>query len=263
MARVIDLTSSVGSNLYFSIAGGQVPGQTLVHKFGNNKAIGTTLEDIWTVGGTLTHQTTAYPIYAVSTATTDTAAGNGARTITIYGLDSSFNEINETITLAGTTNSSVTSLSFIRVFRAIVNTVGLYGGSNLGTISIKENNTNTTQAAIPLVDGRGGGQSQMSHYTIPAGYKGAIIGMHASVATSKSVNYSLQIRERADDTVTPSAWRTLFHIDGLEGSNIVSPPAPLLIPEKTDIRVSALVSTGSAQGSFDYQMILTSLGAGS
>lgn len=256
MSRVINIPGTDSSLYYFDVAANRIPDSNIITKFSTNGSIGTSWEDIWSAGGTKTMLTAASTLHVVSTDANDTLIGTGARKLLISGLDANWKQISEVVDLNGITASASTTKSFIRVTSVTITETGTYGGTNIGSISIIEDNTSTLQSYIAIESGEGAGQARDCHYTIPAGHVGYIIGMHLSVATNKNVNYSVQIRKEADNTINPTPWQTMFHIDGVEGSHRVSPPAPLEIPEKTDIRIRAIVSTGSAEGSFDYQLVL-------
>jgi len=247
------------SNYGVSIASGAVAGSSSVTKYAYNPAVGTTLEDVWSAGSTLTYQTSASALEAISSSVNDTDGGSGARSITIEGLDSNWDVATEVVTLNGTSASSPTGTSFIRVYRAYVNEVGSYGGVNDGTITVRVSGGGDTQAEIPLVDSVGVGQTLMSQYTIPRGFNACLVGMHAAIFTAKSVNIDLLFRLNANNTSTFSPWRTALHLPGSEGDNSLLPPVPFLFPQYTDIKIQAVTSTGTTEVSFDYQLILTEI----
>ena len=114
-------------------------GITTQHKFANNPSL-TTIEDVWATGGTyagwITY-TAAVRVAAGGNAA-DTAAGAGARTVYIEGLDQNWAVANETVTLAGGSASSFTSTTFRRVYRAYVASTGTYHGTNTAAISIQD-----------------------------------------------------------------------------------------------------------------------------
>jgi hypothetical protein len=70
-----------GNDFYLDVARGIVTDASVYHLFGRNSDVGTTLEDVWTIGALYTWQTNAFTIEAISTDAADTAAGAGARTI--------------------------------------------------------------------------------------------------------------------------------------------------------------------------------------
>ena len=147
---------------------GNVAGHTLIHKFGRNALAGTSNEDVRYGGGTLTPLTAATTIEAISASANDTSAGSGARTIKIWGVDINFAEVEATITMNGTTVTTATAQTFLRVNKARVITTGTYDVANDGDITIRVVSAGATQIVIEA----GTGVSQTTHYTIPAGKTG-------------------------------------------------------------------------------------------
>lgn len=134
-----------------------------VFKFGHNDQIdtGTDPEDIWMTG-------LNWPVFAddstiavVSTSTADDTSGTGALTLTIFGVDSSYVRISETISLGGT--DAVTLVNAYRViYRVIVATAGS-GLTNAGVITF------TSPGSITVLTIKiGDGQSHIAVYPIAA-----------------------------------------------------------------------------------------------
>lgn len=144
---------------------GLVPGHRYVVVQGVNLDVdaGTVPEDIIPAGGLYNWQATAVQLRIVSDSADDSAAGTGARTVLIQGLDNSFAEIQETITLNGLTPVNTVNL-YRRVARVTVLTVGALE-TNAGLI-ILETTGAVSQARIPP----GYGVSQNCLYTVPAGF---------------------------------------------------------------------------------------------
>ena len=144
-------------------------GQIAMHErfcpFGFNDTIGSSAETIWSVGGTYTFPSTATAVTVVSASANDdgSPAGTGAQTVTIEGLDSSYAEVSETVTMNGT-SAVTTTQTFLRINRAYVATAGSTG-SNVGAITIA-NTTPTTLASIAAT----AGIAEQCVYTVPAGY---------------------------------------------------------------------------------------------
>ena len=89
-------------------------------------------ETIWTEGGIYVYPTSAEAVYISSTDANDTSAGTGARTVKVFGLDANWELQEETVILNGQTQVRVgASLTWIRIFRAFVVTVGS-GGTAAG-----------------------------------------------------------------------------------------------------------------------------------
>jgi hypothetical protein len=141
-----------------------------VQKFGQNIDIDTAAsEDIWSVGGNRSYLTSAEQLNIVSTSTNDTAAGTGAQQVIISGIDADYNEIFEFITMDGTTKVLTTN-SYLDIFRIVVFTAGSLE-TNDGNITATSAGTTTLLAQATAGDSI----TQMSHYTIPAGYTGFIM----------------------------------------------------------------------------------------
>ena len=103
-----------------NIARGLIRGASVVHKFGRNPSIGGAPETVWMYGGTYTYLSSASTVYVSGADAQDSAAGTGARTVTVQGLDATYNEIEETLTVDG----AVSTKSFLRVYRAFVASAG-------------------------------------------------------------------------------------------------------------------------------------------
>ena len=68
-------------------------------KFGKNPDVGNTEETIWDAGGLYSWQSAAESLEILSSEVADAAAGTGARTVTVKGLDSNYELLSETVTL--------------------------------------------------------------------------------------------------------------------------------------------------------------------
>lgn len=149
------------------VAAGEVPGYRRVALYGNNPDVdGSTLpEDAWSGGGVYPWMTGATSLEIASTDAADTAAGAGARTVLIQGLDTNYAEISSVVSLNGITAAAIPA-QFFRINGAIVLTAGT-GQTNAGTISIRNSGGGTTRAVIPI----GVGLLKQSAYTVPAGYQ--------------------------------------------------------------------------------------------
>jgi hypothetical protein len=146
------------------VASGLVPGRTNTTIFGYVAGVtalslpvniwdGNTLRNISFVGESLQIR---------SDNAADTAAGTGARTILIVGLDASYNEIIEVVTLNGTTPVALIQ-SFMRRNVVVVLSAGS-GRSNVGNIIIE-----TPAAALRDKITAGKSIQRSAHYTVPVG----------------------------------------------------------------------------------------------
>jgi hypothetical protein len=225
------------------VARGQIPGHKTVFKFGYNSDVGATRETIWEQGGLYSYPASATVMTISSSSVDDTAAGTGARTVEIFGLDGDYNEINEVVTLNGQTAVSTTK-SYLRINRGIVRSAGS-GGANAGTLYA---GTGTVTSGVPAniyltINGVGDNQTLMGLWTVPAGYTAFLTKMSLSTGTSTQtpsiLNASLvarpygevfQIKERF--TLTDGAHEQFYTF-------------PLRFAEKTDLEMRAFSSSGS------------------
>lgn len=190
------MSFSPSRDFELEVGKGNVANHRPVYKFGWNFAVGGA-EDIWSAGGGYTgFITTASQMDVSSASANDTSAGTGARTIRIFGLNSSFRHDYEDITLNGT-NTVTTTKSFFRIYRAFVLTSGS-GQKNAGVITIQDASANVT-AEIPV----NASQTQMMIYAVEDGAKLFFDRFYATVDGTKTVTLEIKIRTNID-TTTPT-----------------------------------------------------------
>ena len=205
-----------------------------VHKFGRNPAVGNGVwEDVWNRGGVYAWHTAGFTLLVSSSTAGDTAAGAGARTITVEGLATDLSTMSETISMLGTTTSTGGS-TFFRVNRAYVATCGTYatltGGSNQGLITI---NTSTGGAVAGLRTDTGTGtvglgQTELARYTVPARKVAYIPSIHISVDSGKPARVVMFKRLDATTVAAPfSPKRLVIDFDAVAGTEDLRPKEPL------------------------------------
>lgn len=142
------------------------PGYERANGWGNNPDVDTaTVEVVDPLGGTtIPWMSAATSLEAVSDNAADAAAGTGARTITILGLDSNYDRVTLTVTLNGVTAVAL-STQLVAINRVTVTTAGS-GLTNAGTLTIRNASAGTTRITVPV----GRSISQSSGYTVPRGY---------------------------------------------------------------------------------------------
>jgi len=246
------VSQTINDQFLLAVRAGLVSGHRLVHKFGSNDSVGTTKEDIWPLGGSMAWMTSAEKLTLVSSDTTnDIASGSGARSVKIIGLDNNFNEVSETISLASTAVTTIQD--FIRIETARVITNGSYTGANLGTITIAGATSGNTHAVISAGDGR----TTQTHYTIPAEKTGIMLHAAVSMDTGKSISVNIHKREDADMVVAPFGEHNhIHHWTGIDTPVSQAFNSGLVLKEKTDVWMDAVVTTGSASVDADYDILL-------
>jgi len=250
------------SDHFFSIAKG-VSGYSYINKFGRVVGASTSMIDVTDLATPAVYAwlTTASKLEAISSSANDTADGSGARTIIVEGLDANFEEISETITMAGLSASTATTNSFIRVHRAYIATSGSYAttstGSHAGNITIRLASAGATQIYLRASASQVG-QSFVSRYTIPANKTGYLMHAFCSVDSNKSGTFWLWRRLSADVTSAPfGAKRAIDIFDGIKQPFERTWTTPIKLEEKTDIWFS-LISAGAdtnASAAFDILLV--------
>ena len=215
----------------------QIPGHDFIHKFGYNPVIGVDDETVWTQGGVYVYPTTASTMYISSSSTADTAAGTGARTATVSGLDANFIEISETVSLNGQAGVQLNSaLNWYRVNRVIVNTAGS-GGANAGVLYVGTEATPTggvptnKYATVAIGDN----QTLMCIWTVPLGYTAYLHQKDVSASSSAGKFAIVTLISRPKDGVFNVKDRVLL----ANNSTAISYWNPIFFSECTDIEVRA------------------------
>ena len=230
-----------------NVSRGKVRGAYHIIKFGENLDIDGSMETIWDVGGLYTYLTSAGVLTVTSTDGNDAAAGTGARTVTVEGLDANYNLVSETLTVGG----GAGSVEFFRVFRAFVATSGT-SGTNEGTISIAQGATTLAQIrTVGSPTKTGLGQTFMSIYTVPAGYTGYIYQL--DVSTAKADGDVFLMKRGISDNGT---WRAqdVMHTNNNDIERVYT--FPLKIEEKTDVEVRALSPTNNMKCAATFCVLL-------
>lgn len=224
-------------------------------KFGTNPAVGATEELVSQTGAASPYRpTSAQSVEIVSADAADAAAGAGARTVTVIGLNASWLEVSETVTLNGT-NAVALTTAFIRIYRAFVATCGTYSANNTGTLTLRVAGGGTTFVLISA----GFGQTQTSHYTVPANKRLYVFDAHLFSEATKPASFYFWQRQDADTVAAPFAAKRLVNdFLGIDGSDNLDYPEPLDFPPKTDLWFGALAAT-SAKVSVEYSGYLVTV----
>jgi hypothetical protein len=243
MAQISSI-SRVGTSEPFElqVARGQIAWHYDVHKFGFNSDIDDSLETIWTQGGLYSYLAAATQLSISSSSANDTSAGTGARTVTLSGLDTDYNEISETITLNGQTAVTTTN-SYLRIFRIVVNSAGS-GGENAGVIYA---GTGTVTAGVPAnkyaTISIGDNQTLMAFWTVPANHTAYLLQTDVTLATAQNNKYctvSLVARPYGE------VFQVKDRFVKAESQTTLTYSVPLKFEEKTDIEYRAIGDSSGA-----------------
>jgi hypothetical protein len=224
-----------------AVAAGLVTGHSPIRKWGNNSAISTTEEDIWSAGGVYTFPSNTGESLEVVSAGADTAE------ITIEGLGKEFGAQKETVTLNGTTPVAIPGI-WTRVNRAYNS-----DSSAFANLVIVRKVAGATYAHLAVSHQ----QTSQAIYTIPAGCTGLVLTVNGSVnrtgTSSLAADYFLNVREFGK--VFRKKWHAGVQKDG--SSLVVDKmilPEKLL--EKTDVKMSGIAQTTDVSGSAWFYILL-------
>lgn len=254
------MTRQFSTSFLTEVAKGNVPGHSYIHKFGRNDAVGTSLIPICN-GGNYQTPTSAQALEILSSSANDAAAGTGARKVVIQGLNASCAEINEEVTLNGTTPVAL-STQFFRIFRVFVSESGSYANqstpSQLGTITIRGAGGGDTWVTIPLLNSTFGvAQSLIGAYTVPAGKTAYILSQTITVDSGKSATVVFFKRENVDTVSAPfEPLRAQNIYTGLTGFHEMLHITNESYPEKTDMGFMGFMSTGTGDISVEFELLL-------
>jgi hypothetical protein len=225
----------------YAIAENAITGHSPLLKFGTRTTVAAgTPSTIWEGPTALyAYMTTAQQLKVSSTDNVnDNVGGTGALTLTLVGLDATWSEVTETITMTGTTVVTTTN-SYIRIFRAYVATCGT-SYTNTGTISVTNNAGTVTQLIINIGDG----QTLMALWTVPLGKVAYLT--HGTFSTDSNKGARASLFSRLNDGGTLYPWQIKYRAFAFSGNENFPFTIPFKIPAKTDIEVR--VNTPTAAG---------------
>ena len=213
------------------VARGQVDGHDHIDLFGFSTVVGSTAfgplwEGLTGSGGNYPFPATAGTISVVSASASDTAV-----TMLISGLDSTFTPVTASVTLNGTT-PVVTTQSFLRINKVVTT-----AGNAVGNVTF------TRGATVIAQVNAGIGQTQMSVYTVPAGYTLFLTYYQADGNTTTTSGAYMSTRLRT--TLRPSDVVLVFGQTIYLNSLNLSYEVPFEIAEKTDFEFQFLGSGGA------------------
>ena len=249
----VTIPEASANDYFVDVARGLVTGHSLVHVFGENPDIDAGLEDLWGGGGDYTgfDATTAETVDVTSSSANDTAAGTGARTVRLYGLDGSLAEQTEDITMNGTSDV-VSANTYLRLDKVMVLTAGS-GGENAGAITVHQTTTTANVfAEVPA----GFNHSMISAYTIPAGKTGFFLDWFVEMAGGNNASSQCRLRVRPSGGVF-----NVKEVVALEDGGDTAIHRPYKAPKNSlaagsDIVISADSDTANAAISGGYTLLL-------
>jgi hypothetical protein len=253
--------SYFGTKDYFvEAARGNLSHVTTVKKFGSASSIGTSLTPVSTAKVYQTPTALTSLELVSDDNTNDIAAGSGARKVLVQGLSTGWTEIEEEVTLTGTTAAALSN-QFYRVYRMYVSESGTYANSSApshnSTITLRVASAGATWAQIVSEGGFGLAQTEIAAYTVPKGKTAVVLSKHENIETNKSGTIVFFQRPNADVTSAPYEPMRVVSIDRdvADGGEFVFhiPQGPFVGP--CDIGFMASFAT-SGNISIEFEILL-------
>jgi hypothetical protein len=242
-------------------ASGKQQNRAVIGKFGANPDVAAGAEEFIWAGATAGYTgflTTAKTLRVKAGNTNDTAGGSGAQAVTLVFLNSTWEEVTETLATAGTSASAATSVTAIRLIRAYCTDNGVYSngltGGNAAAVFIETSDGASIMGSIST----GVGQTQLGTTTVPLGKQAFIREVGGSSDATKPATLRFWQRQNADDVTTPFTGRRLiFGFEAFSGTvdkqfTVYRGP----YPAKTDIWATGIGPTGGSAMSADLDIVL-------
>jgi len=233
------------------------------HQFGRNVAVGTSYAPVSDLGIYRTPQAGAATPLRVKAGgnAADTASGAGARSVKLYGLSATGDEITEVVATAGASASASTTQSFIRLYLAEVYESGTYAtqaaGSHIGNITI-ENAAGTEDWAQIQLNGFPSGTTGIGTISIPRNHVALVTSIQISPEAGGTKTTDVIILKREGILQVAAPYRPIAKVQefiGMQTPVEISFDMPLRFPELTDIGVMAKCSSGTRAVSVDMEVI--------
>lgn len=246
-------------DFYSEVKQGNISGYSIQHKFGRNNNVPNgswELVSLLSSSGVFGQSATKVRIKSGGNSD-DTVDGDGARGITVVGIDDTLSEIKETLVTSGVNASSATIASFWRVYRAYVanGAAGTYGGSNIGDIIIED----SVGAANIIQISEDEGQSQHGAYSVSIEKTGYLLSVHITADAAKAADFRLFTRENFTNVSSSmSPKRIRLYWDGILGHiDAYVPRSPgISLPALTDIWIEARGGGANTEVSVDFEILL-------
>ena len=273
--------ADVGS--YLPVAANAVTNTSLHYVTGDNASVGTAYELVSNLDdATMTQLGTAGDGIELISASTDddgSPAGTGAQTVTVKGLDTSFNIKEATVTMNGTTVVEQGDTTWTFINEAFIASVGT-GLESAGIIQVQNDASANDIAQID----QGRYKMASAWWKVPAGHTGYVFGFWGNTTptgTSAGVaTFALQMARHGLQGLATNdgshEWETIAEMNiGEHDSDIAqivttdSPGVfsfpgniPLVVPAKAIVRLAAKAYSGTIGCNGGFHIIIQGSGSG-
>lgn len=249
MARGDKIVTGTARDFLFDIARGAYPEYTLVHISGHNDILGNTVETMWNHNGLMPYPSAPTTFTISSSDANDTAAGSGARTGHVVGLDANWDEVEVPFVLNGQTGVTLAT-DLIRIGKIWIDTAGA-SGFNEGDVYI---GTGAITVGVPAVVY---GKVDIDHnisstatYSVPAGYTAYVV--NSSFGSDSVKEYRIRFLFRPFEGL----FYLIHHLHTRESIPDFPIAGAYVMPEKSDLEIRAKVETGTSRAHAQYDIVL-------
>jgi len=219
----------------YDVARGRILDHSALNIFGFNTTVGTSFETVWNDGAAYAFPSAALTMTIVSSSASDTMD------VLVVGLDASYNEVRQTVTLTGT-GSVTLPTDLYRINSAII-----LAGSNVGNITIASGGVTYGFIGAEL------GTTQACIYTVPAGYSIYLFRITANSATANGSKY-VTIRNALQSST--GRWLKVAEATFSQSQVNYDRQVPFQITEKTDFMFEAKSSSSTNEVAVFVEAVL-------
>lgn len=229
----------------YDVFSGRLSHYSFNNQYAKSSTITATESEIWNVGGIETLLTSPEVIQISSSSANDTAAGTGARTLRIEGLDGNYDLQSEIVVLNGVTPVNTVN-TYLRVHRLTAISAGSTG-INQGNIDAVSAITMATHARITALLGR----SEKTQFTCPRNHIMPVTDVKAGVERNDEAEWRFYLRPFGEIFTLRDGFKIF------ENTVVYSLKIPFPIPPRADISLRAVnTGAGSTIITFEYKFYL-------
>lgn len=225
----------------------QTYARRLLRAYGASPAIGTAFREVWDIADSFVWRSATDRVQVSSSSAQDEAAGTGAKTLVVVGIDGNGSELEQSVTLTGQAPVEL-PVQISHINRMFVTEAGSGApiiASNVGDIYASRVGT-TMAAGVPTVAGDiyakvrvGKGRTASLCFVVPAGMSFSVLGLTATVGADARADFLLQWQEPG------SVVQTYVELDVKQAQLVYAPVLATKIPSGSRVWLSAKLSTGS------------------
>ena len=254
-----DATVVRPTDYFVDVSQGLVQNAISDNKFGYGQ-VTTVLKPITSSGAFMT-PSSAQTLEILSSDADDSLNGAGAWKVVIIGLNSLWQNVQDTVSLNGTSAVALNT-PFTRVYRMYILQSGVYANSSTsshqGTITLRASGGGATWAQIGVYDATFGvGQSQIGGISVTETQTLYIEAISISIESNKLVDIFLFQRNRINTVSAPfSAFRTAKRWVGVSQSVEQDFKVPIKFDGSCDVVFMGRVTSGTANVSINFTYVI-------